>query len=234
MDNTWVKLYRKLEDNEIMRDPTALQVFIWLLIKVNKTTGIVITGRFIGSEQLGIPPSTFRDALYRLEKKYKVATLTSDNKKTTVSLSNWAKYNQYNEQPTQVTDNKPTTRRQQTDTIQDIKTIDIKNNTLPDTSGIPKSSSEKQNLYRGLIRYCRETQGIEKEFVNYVKQTTALKRIFMAGYSEPDIRFVIEEMWKDPYWHDNTFDLMNVANQMQKYLNRTVYFKKGGQHASTR
>lgn len=126
MDNTWVKLYRKLEDNDVMKDPTALQVFVWLLLKVNKKTGEYTTGRYVGSDQLGINPSTFRDALYRLEKKYKIATLTSDNKKTTVSLLNWAKYNSFGKPTTQGDDIKTTTRRHQNDTKQDIKTIDIK------------------------------------------------------------------------------------------------------------
>jgi len=99
---------------------------------------------------------------------------------------------------------------------------------LPDKSGIPKKLSEKQLQQQSLIRYCREIQGITHEYVNYVKQTTALSKIFNTDYSEADIRFVIDEMWADPYWHDNTFDMMNVANNMQKYLNRTVYFKKGG------
>jgi|GEM_PF-2481758 len=98
---------------------------------------------------------------------------------------------------------------------------------LPDKSGKPKNLSEKQKQYQALISYCREKQGITKEYVNYVKQTTALSKIFKTGYSEADVRFVIDEMWDDPYWHDNTFDMMNVANNMQKYLNRTVYFKKG-------
>ena len=75
---------------------------------------------------------------------------------------------------------------------------------------------------------------MEKPFVNFAKQTTALKKIFMAGYSESDIRFTIDEMWKDQYWHDNTFDLMSVANNIHRYLNRTVYFKKGGSNATVK
>jgi hypothetical protein len=235
MDNTWVKLYRKLGDNKVMQDSKACQVFLWLLLHVDKKTGIVTIGRYLIAKELNLNPNTIYKVLSRLEKKYEIVTQSSNNRFTTISLLNWAKYNQYNETVTQDGKNKVKTKEKQSNTIQDIKTIDIKTNTLPDESGKPlKAVSEKQEQYRSLIRYCREVQGIEKEFVNYVKQTTALKRTFMAGYSEVDIRFVIEEMWKDPYWHDNTFDLMNVANQMQKYMNRTVYFKKGGSHASTR
>lgn len=237
MDNTWVKLYRKLGDNDIMFDDKGLRVFVWLLIHVDKKTGTITAGRHQIARELKMNSNTVYKVLSRLSKKYKIVTLNSNNKFTEIGLSQWASYNPYGEMVTQGGNNKVTTKQQQSNTpiyIQDIKTIDIKTNTLPDKSGTPKISTEKQNLYRRLIRFCRETQGIEKEFVNYVKQTTAVKKILLAGYSESDARFVIEEMWKDPYWHDNTFDLMNVANGMQKYLNRTVYFKKGGQNASTR
>lgn len=125
MDNTWVKLYRKLGDNEIMQDSTALQVFIWILLQVNKKTGELTTGRFIGSRELGLNSNTFYKALKRLEKKHKIVTLTSNNKYTTVSLLNWSKYNQYNESVTQSGNNKVTTKEQQSNTpiyIQDIKT----------------------------------------------------------------------------------------------------------------
>lgn len=234
MDNTWVKLYRKLGDNEIMFDDKGLRVFVWLLIHVDKKTGSLTAGRYQIARELKMNSNTVYKVLSRLSKKHKIVTLTSNNKFTTISLSQWANYNPYSEMVTQDGNIKVTSKQQQSNTKQDIKTIDIKTNTLPDKSGNPIKSSERQDQYRSLINYCREVQGIEKEFVNYVKQTMALKKIFLAGYNESDIRFVIDEMYKDLYWHDNTFDLMNVANGMQKYLNRTVYFKKGGQHASTR
>jgi phage replication O-like protein O len=97
---------------------------------------------------------------------------------------------------------------------------------------ISKETLNKKTQYQSIIQYCLSIQGMDKPFVNYVKQATAVKKIFDAKYSESDIRFVIQAMGEDQYWHDNTFDLMNVANNMQKYLNRTVYFKKGGSHVT--
>jgi len=234
MNNTWVKLYRKLADNDVMRDPTALQILVWLLLRVDKITGTTSIGRYLIGLELKINPNTVYKALKRLEKKYKIVTQSSNNRFTTINLSKWAEYNPYINTVTQDGKNEVKTKEKQSNTIQDNKTIDIKTNTLPAKAGTIKVVSEKQELYRSLIVYCREVQGIEKEFVNYVKQTTALKKIFDTKYLEDDIRFAISEMAKDQYWKDNTFDLMNVANNMQKYLNRTVYFKKGGSHATTR
>jgi phage replication O-like protein O len=105
---------------------------------------------------------------------------------------------------------------------------------LPDDTSGTTEKVNKREEYRSLISHCLETQSIKTPFVNYVKQATALKKIFSAGYSEEDIRFVMDEMAGDQYWKDQTFDCMNVANNMQKYLNRTVYFNKGGKYASNR
>lgn len=101
---------------------------------------------------------------------------------------------------------------------------------IPETSsGSGEStSSNKQQLYRSLITYCRQKQNLDREFINYVKQTTAVKKILLAGYTEDDIRFVIDQMVNDPYWKDNPFDMMSVANKMHYFMNRTITFKKGG------
>lgn len=87
----WIKLYRKLLDNDLLRDPVSLQIFIWLLLKVDNK-GKKIIGRFWVSKELGLKPSTFRDGLYRLRDKYKITTLETDNKKTIVWIVNWGKY----------------------------------------------------------------------------------------------------------------------------------------------
>lgn len=126
MDNTWVKLYRKIGDNSVMRDSKACQLFLWLLVHVDKKKGSFTCGRFQVSEELGLNSNTFYKVLKRLEKKYEIVTLSSNNKFTEISLLNWSKYNPYQERVTQGGNNKVTTKEQQSNTKQDIKTIDIK------------------------------------------------------------------------------------------------------------
>ena len=70
----WIKLYRKILDNGILRDPTAWQIFSWLLLKVDRETGKKNIGRFWASEELGIKSTTFYKALKRLEKKWQRKT----------------------------------------------------------------------------------------------------------------------------------------------------------------
>lgn len=169
MDNTWVKLYRKLGDNEVMRDPTALQVFIWLLLNVDKKTGEFTTGRFIGSHELNINPSTFRDAVYRLKIKYKIIDTKSDNKKTVISLLKWAEYQEKKELTTSLT----TTKRQQSDTKQEYR---IKTNTIS-LSENQKNALKKEFTYLDIDyeyqRFREWQKGTGKEFPNVLARFKA-------------------------------------------------------------
>lgn len=88
----WVKLHRKALQNGIIKDIIAWHIFTWLLLKVDRTTGIKVTGRFWAGEELGIKPITFYKGLKRLEKKWKMVTLRVTGKSTEISLINWHKY----------------------------------------------------------------------------------------------------------------------------------------------
>lgn len=127
MNDGWIKLYRKLRGHEILHDPTALQIFIWILICVDYKTGKMTSGRFWGAEELGINPNTFYKALReRVCQRHKLVTLTSNNKNTTISVNNWAKY-QHDSNTSG--NNKVTTKEQQSNTKQEVKEIkEIKNN----------------------------------------------------------------------------------------------------------
>lgn len=125
MQETWVKLYRKLADHQIIRDSTALQIFIWVLLSVDQT-GKMVCGRFWASEKLGLCTSTFYKAIKRLEKKYDLVTLSSNNKNTIILVKNW---NKYQSDGVSYGNNKVTTGEQQSNTIQEerIKNIYISN-----------------------------------------------------------------------------------------------------------
>ncbi len=99
-DTTWLKLYRKLSNHDILFDDKALRLFIWLLLHVDKRTGSLTTGRFLLAESLRMHPSTIYKVLKRLEKKYKIVTALVTTKNTTIRLVNWEKYNLYDEKVT--------------------------------------------------------------------------------------------------------------------------------------
>jgi len=117
MENGWVKLHRKAKENGLIYDALAWQVFCWLLLSVDRKTGSYTTGRFLLASTLRINPNTLKSVLHRLNEKYQVLNLNSTNKYTTITLTNWAKY-QHDDQPTpQATP----TKHQQNTTKQELR-----------------------------------------------------------------------------------------------------------------
>jgi hypothetical protein len=95
---------------------------MWILCSVKYETGKMISGRFWGANILGLKDTTYYGILKRLEKKYDLLTLSSNNKNTVILVKNWSKY----QGDTDIsTDNKLTTNRQQTDTIQEERNKNI-------------------------------------------------------------------------------------------------------------
>jgi len=235
MNNSgWVKVHRKAKENKIMQDQAAWQLFSWVLLSVDNT-GTYYTSRLLLAEQLSCNSNTIYKTLQRLIKKYKVVTASSNNKCTTIKLLNWDKYQTSDKLATEVSNNEVTTGQQRSNNADIYKNIRIKNkeyiNILPDKSGTVKAKPEKLNTthpYKEIITYCRTRQGIEQEWPIYQKQLKAVKKILDSGYSLDNVRFVIDEMASDAWWQGSPFDLMNVANNMHKYMNRVVMFKKGG------
>lgn len=92
MNNTWIKLYRKTAENEIIQDAVAFTLFSFILLNVDRSSGQMKTGRFWLSNALKQDPSTIYKALKRLEKKYQVIEINSNKMGTSISVKNWAKY----------------------------------------------------------------------------------------------------------------------------------------------
>lgn len=99
-----------------MGDTTCCHILLYLFTGVDKTTGDLRLGRFSASKELNLNPNTFYKALKRLEKKYKMVTLSSNNQYTTVSLLNWAKYQPDPVSVTQSGNNQVTTKYQRSNT----------------------------------------------------------------------------------------------------------------------
>ena len=114
MDNSWIKLHRKILNNDsLFRSAHTFTIWCWLLLMADRKTGEVIVGRHMLATWLKIKPSTVYLTLKRLENMTMVK-LKPDNKKTTVVILNW---NTYQEKP----DNKKYETKQQDNTIQEPK-----------------------------------------------------------------------------------------------------------------
>lgn len=123
--NGWIKLHRKILENEqLMHDDNAFLMFTKLLLVANKNNGKYTTGRYRLAELCNMKPSTARDTLYRL-RNYKMTTLEPDNKKTIITICNWSKYQGSTDTKP---DNQTTSRRHLDDTKQEVR-IKNKENT---------------------------------------------------------------------------------------------------------
>ena len=124
INNGWIKLHRKLLDNEfLMKDGTAYRVFIYLLLRADVETGKQSFGRYQISNHLDINPNTIYSALKRLENT-KMITQSGKNKYTEFSIVNWGKYQGAS---TQSIKNKTKTKQKQINTLQEVR---IKNKEL--------------------------------------------------------------------------------------------------------
>jgi len=121
---TYVPLFRKLLDNKkLLRDRNALAIFIWLLLRANKDTGKVETGRFAMADDLQMNPNTLHSALTRLTKTHRLCTTTSTNKYTAISILNW---NDFKIGNTTTNTNETPTKHQRNTTIQEVDKLNNK------------------------------------------------------------------------------------------------------------
>ena len=117
----------------MFQNADLLKVWIWCLLKathkdyetlvglqvVELLPGQFVTGRFKGSEELKMNPSTFYKYLKILQDLSMIA-LKSDNKKTVVTIENWDKYQGEEGRSYQQNNNNVTTTYQQRDTNNNI------------------------------------------------------------------------------------------------------------------
>jgi hypothetical protein len=134
--NGYIKMYRKLLTSSVFENPNLLKVWIWCLIRANwiETTtmfdgeetpleiGQFITGRFTGSGECNMSPTTFYGNLKKLEQIGNIK-LEADNRKTKITIVNYRDYQGEIVSEWQQTDNKPTTNRQPADTDKEVKNI---------------------------------------------------------------------------------------------------------------
>lgn len=160
MNEGWVKLHRKINENDLMTDTNASHVFLWLLVNVDRKTGSIKIGRFWLAKILKMKPSTLRDTLYRLRDKYQIADIETTTEYSKISLKNWGRY--------QSNEKNPTTRRQRDDTLQEVENKEIRiESTLSYLLNIPTLDREG---FREKFQ-CSEAQVVNKgeSLYNYCK-----------------------------------------------------------------
>lgn len=105
MSGGWVKLHRKILDNELLwSDSTAFMLFVKLMLLANRQTGEYWTGRNALAEATGLKPITAYKALKRLQVAG-IIQLRSNNRYTKISITKWSQYQDFgnNEVTTPIT-----------------------------------------------------------------------------------------------------------------------------------
>lgn len=91
MSNGWIKLHRRiLDDESFFRSGHTFTLFIWLLLKADRTGKVVVTRKEI-ADYLKIKPSTVYQTLQRLQIQQRCNS-KSNNKNTTIQICNWDRY----------------------------------------------------------------------------------------------------------------------------------------------
>ena len=105
MERGYVKLWRKTLDSGLLQNPTAWQVFGWLLLSASRKRNVMIVGgapvtleagdvcvsRSKLAAALELSEQQIRTAL-NLLKKLEIITIRATNKTSIVSLINWCSY----------------------------------------------------------------------------------------------------------------------------------------------
>lgn len=218
----WIKLHRKLMDNPIFDNPNLLRVWLWCLLKashdhhqqmiglqiVDLEPGQFVTGRFKGSDELKINPSTFYKYLKTLE-KLKMINLKSNNKMTIVTIENWRKYQVEDAETYQQNNNKISTKEQQNNTNKNDKNV----------------KNDKKDIYievfefwnsKGIIRHKKLTDKMERKIKSALKD-----------YDIDTIKEIIstyaEVVLNDKYWFTHKWTLDEFLQRgITKFENREV------------
>lgn len=147
MEQGYVKLWRKCLDSGLLKNPTAWQLFGYLLLKATHRAhrqlvggmvfdlqpGDVIFGRSKAADDLCVGEQSIRTALKLLE-KLEIVTSKSTNKCTVISFVNWDRYQDDQPAPNQqtnqhLTSNQPAPNQHLTTNKNERKKENIKTDT---------------------------------------------------------------------------------------------------------
>ena len=139
--NGFIILHRKILSSPIFENPNDLKIWIWCLLRSNHSNtsvffgdeeipvkrGQFIFGRFTGSMECNMHPSTFYKILKKLEKAGMIS-IKSNNKKSLLTVINYEVYQSNATPKEQQSNNKVTTEEQQSNTDNNDNNVNKENN----------------------------------------------------------------------------------------------------------
>ena len=194
----WISLYRKALDNPIVcKDSDYFSVWVYLLLnathkeypalfkgkKIMLQPGQLITGRKSIAEKFNISESKVTRILESLKNEQQIEQQSS-NKNRLISIVNWSKYQNIEQQTGQQEDNNRTTIGQQVDTNNNVNNVNNNNN---DNNQLTKVVRELANHYSNCFRKMIPPihldrlksyldDGLELELIKYIMEYSSDKK----------------------------------------------------------
>jgi len=214
----WVKLWRISLESIVFQNANLWKVWSYCLIRANHKEakvnfngteivlqpGEFITGRFAGSQDCHMSPSTYLLQLNKLKKLQNIDT-KSDNKKTVITIINWAYYQGNGIKPNTKSDNKKTTKCHQNDTD--------KNNKNEKKYNENSIEFYLSNLLFELIKK-RDEKIKEPDFNKWANH---INKIIRLDNRTPDeIKSVIIWTQQNDFWQNNILSTDKLRKQFEQ------------------
>lgn len=170
----WIKVYRCINQNWMMRDHAALALWIYLLTNAThqpyKVTfrgqlielmpGQITCGRNQLASVLGISPSKVERTLQRLKSEHQIERQT-DNRCSLITITKWCDFQVTGQQNGQQTDSHRTTGGQQADTKQEHKNNRIEEGGAPFVepsiaTGVPTLEQVMESVFKRIPEFFPE------------------------------------------------------------------------------
>ena len=166
----WIKLHRIAMDGPIWQNKNLWRVFSWCMMKashkkhvqmvgltkVELDPGQFIFGRDAASRETGLPPSTVWTSMQWL-KSNNTIDIKSDNKKSVVTLVNWALYQSCDDESDSKTNGKSNRCRTATGHKQeDLLSEDLKNVKAPLDQALDDFAEHRRKLKKPLTDRARK------------------------------------------------------------------------------
>ena len=245
----WIKIHRKILENPIIcKDSDYLAVWIYLLLnathkeipalfkgkKIILQKGQLITGRKSMASQLKISESKIFRIINDYKSEQQIEQQTS-NKNSLITILNWDKYQQIEQQNEQQMNNKRTTNEQQMNTNKNVKNDKNVKNGRNNISASEETSSadtakanskHKYGEYGNVLLKDEELQKLKEKYTNWEDLIRYLDEyIEMKGYKAKSHYLAIKNWVVDAVKQkQNKTKVKNMSNFEQREYNNLNNF----------
>lgn len=218
MEKGYIKLYRAIDDNELLaNDNTCFVVFLKLLTHANRLNGTYTTGRFKLASLCNLNPNTLYSALKRLEASTMIQQ-QSNRTSTSITICNWAMYQQD-------INNTSTIRQTNVNTKQEREREREINNTM-------STSVDDSVLFYELV----EILGFDKSRTKFLDERKRKLKQRLKMFDAQTIKQAAKALSDSPYHQGENPDgrrygnidfLIRADSQVEKWANEDIKQSRG-------